>query len=142
MAAAEDRPGEPRPEASPRRARRESQREFELEFLARVLERDPYFADALRVHGDNLAATGQHARALAVDRRLVRLWPERPIPWYNLACTYAVLGLLDPAFAALQRALELGYRHLRHLSRDPDLRALRQDPRFPRLIRKVLSAES
>ena len=141
MAAAEDRPGESRPEASPRRARRASQREFELEFLARVLERDPYFAEALRVHGDNLAATGQYARALAVDRRLVRLWPERPVPWYNLACTYAVLGLLDPAFTALQRALELGYRHLRHLSRDPNLRALRQDPRFPRLIRKILSAE-
>lgn len=143
MAAPEDRPGESRPEAlPPRRPRRQSQREFELEFLGRVLERDPFYAEALRVHGNNLAATGQHVRALAVDRRLVRLWPERAIPWYNLACTYAVLGMLDPAFGALQRALELGYRHLRHLSRDPDLRALRLDPRFPRLIRKVLSPES
>ena len=142
MAPADDRSGEPRREASTRRARRQSQRAFELEFLAGVLDRDPYFAEALRVHGDNLAATGQHARALAVDRRLVQLWPDRPIPWYNLACTYAVLGLLDPAFAALGRALELGYRHLRHLSRDPDLQAVRQDPRFPRLLRKLSSADS
>ncbi len=143
MAAAEDRSGESRPEASqPRRARRQSQREFELEFLARVLERDPYYVEALRVHGNNLAATGQHLRALAIDRRLVRLWPERAVPWYNLACTYAVLGMLDPAFAALQRSLELGYRHLRHLSRDPDLRALRLDPRFPRMLRKLLGSDS
>ena len=32
---------------------------------------------------------------------LVRLRPERPIPWYNLACSYALLGMADKAFAAL-----------------------------------------
>ncbi len=137
MAPADDRSGESSREASTRRARRQSQRAFELEFFAKVLERDPFYVEALHVHANNLAATGQHARALAVDRRLVQLWPDRPIPWYNLACTYAVLGLLDPAFAALGRALELGYRHLRHLSRDPDLQTVRDDPRFPRLLRKV-----
>ncbi len=80
-------------------------------------------------------------RALQVDRRLTRLVPERPIPWYNLACSYAVLGMLDPAFDALQRALDLGYRHIRHLCRDPDLKALRRDPRFSRLLRRALGAE-
>ena len=71
-----------------------------------------------------------------MDRRLVRLLPDRAIPWYNLACSYAVLGMTDPAFAALQRALELGYRHLAHLRRDPDLKSLRHDPRFLRLLRR------
>jgi tetratricopeptide (TPR) repeat protein len=152
MAAYEERPGdhsseghgqsqghgqERIPEISTRRLPELSQIEFELEFIGRLLERDPLNADALRVHGNNLAATGQYGRALHVDRRLVRLLPDRPIPWYNLACSYAVLGMVDPAFAALQRALELGYRHVNHLRRDPDLKSLRHDPRFARLLRKL-----
>ena len=141
MAAPQERPGDPSsdgpvPETTTRRLREQSQLDFELEFLARVLERDPFFADALRVHGNNLAAKGYYARALQVDRRLVRLQPERPIPWYNLACSYAVLGMTDKAFAALDRALRLGYRHYGHLKRDPDLKSLRRDPRFARLIRR------
>ena len=141
MATPHERPVEPSsegptPEISTKRLREQSQLDFELEFLGRILERDPFFTDALRVHGNNLAAKGQYARALQIDRRLVRLLPDRAIPWYNLACSYAVLGMIDPAFFALQRALELGYRHLDHLRRDPDLKSLRHDPRFARLLRR------
>jgi len=146
MSAPSDRPGEssaegPAPETSTRRFREQSQLDFEIDFLGRVLERDPFFADALRVHGNNLAAKGQYGRALQVDRRLVRLLSDRPVPWYNLACSYAVLGMVDPAFTALQRALELGYRYLDHLRHDPDLKSLRRDPRFARLLRRASSME-
>lgn len=141
MPAPHDRPGEPSsegqaPETSTRRLREQTQLDFELEFLGRILERDPFYADALRVHANNLAARGHYGRALQFDRRLVRLQPERAIPWYNLACSYAVLGMTDPALAALQRALDLGYRHFDHLRRDPDLKSLRHDPRFIRLLRR------
>ena len=144
MAAPQERPGESSsegqgsvPETSTRRLRELSQLDFELEFIGRILERDPLFTDALRVHGNNLSAKGQYARALQVDRRLVRLLPDRAVPWYNLACSYAVLGMVDPAFSALQRALELGYRHIDHLRRDPDLKTLRHDPRFARLLKRL-----
>jgi len=141
MAAPHDRPSDPSsegpvPETTTRRLREQSQLDFEIEFLGKVLDRDPFYTDALRVHANNLAAKGFYTRALQLDRRLVRLMPERAIPWYNLACSYAVLGMIDPSFAALQRALELGYRHLDHLRRDPDLKSLRRDPRFTRLIRR------
>ena len=125
MPAPHDRSGEPSsegpvPEISTRRLREQNQLEFELEFLARILERDPFFTDALRVHANNLAAKGLYGRALQMDRRLVRLLPDHPIPWYNLACSYAVLGMSEPAVAALQRSLELGYRHI---ERDRDTHA-------------------
>jgi len=141
MAAPHERPGEPYSEGpahetSTRRLREQSQLDFEIEFIGRILERDPLFTDALRIHGNNLAAKGLHTRALQVDRRLVRLLPDRAIPWYNLACSYAVLGMIEPAFSALHRALELGYRHVAHLRRDPDLKVLRRDPRFARLLRR------
>ena len=114
MAAPVDRPGEPsseRPssETSTRRLREQSQLDFEIEFFGRLLDRDPYFADALRAQANNLAAKGHYARALQLDRRLVRLMSEDAIAWYNLACSYTVLGMIDPGFFALQRALELGY---------------------------------
>jgi len=141
VAAPQDRQGEPSsegqaPETSTRRLREQSQLDFELEFVGKILERDPFYADALRVHANNLAAKGQYTRALQLDRRLVRLLPDRAIPWYNLACSYAVLGMTEPAVDALQRALELGYRHIDHLRRDPDLKSLRHDPRFLRLLRR------
>jgi tetratricopeptide (TPR) repeat protein len=141
MAAPLDRPGDPSSdrqshETSTRRLREQSQIEFEIEFLGRVLERDPCFVDALRVQANNLAAKGLHARALQIDRRLVRLVPDDAIAWYNLTCSYTVLGMIEPAFFALQRSLELGYRCIKRLRRDPDLKTLRRDPRFLRLLRR------
>ena len=141
MAAPQDRPGDsssesPSPETSTRRLREESQIDFEIEFLGRILEREPLFVEALRVHADNLAKKGQYGRALQIDRRLVRLAPEDAIVWYNLACSFAMLGMLEPAFSALQKALELGYNATRRLRRDPDLKLLRGDPRFARLLRR------
>ena len=124
------------PETSTRRLREQSQIDFELEFLGRILEREPFFVDALRVHANNLAAMGQYGRALQIDRRLTRLVPEDCIVWYNLACSFAVLGMIEPAFSALQKALELGYHATMRLRRDPDLKMLRRDPRFARLLRR------
>jgi tetratricopeptide (TPR) repeat protein len=127
MAAPLNRPGDssserPSPETSTRRLREQSQIEFEIDFLGRVLERDPFYVDALRVHGNNLAAKGQYGRSLQIDRRLVRLIPEDAIAWYNLACSYAVLGMIE--------------RYHTRLRRDPDLKALRRDPRFADLLRR------
>ena len=140
MSAAHDRPddasGAPPPGIPRRRSREQSQLEFELDFFGRVLERDPLYGDALKVHADNLAAKGYYNRALQADLQLVRLRGDRPIPWYNLACSYALLGMDDRAFEALERALRLGYGHIHHLRRDPDLKSLRRDPRFARLLRR------
>ena len=138
MSSAFDRPDEPElptSETSKRRLRKQTQLDFELDFLGRVLLRDPLYGDALKVHADNLAAKGYSNQALQADQQLVRLRPDRPIPWYNLACSYAVLGLVDHALDALERSLRLGYQDFRHLRRDPDLKPLRREPRYARLLR-------
>jgi tetratricopeptide (TPR) repeat protein len=126
----------PSSELSTRPLREQTQRDFEIEFLGRVLERDPYFIEAIRVQANHLAAKGEYARALQLDRRLVRLVPDDAIAWYNLACSYTVLGMIDPAFSSLQRSLELGYRFRERLRQDPDLKMLRRDPRFAWLMRR------
>ncbi len=141
MSAAYDRPDDsfeaPIPETSKRRPREQSQLEFELDFLGRVLERDPLYGDALKVHANNLAAKGYYNRALQADLQIVRLRPDRPIGWYNLACSYALLGMVDRAFEALERSIRVGYHDFHHLRRDRDLKSLRRDPRFARLLRRL-----
>ena len=125
----------PRPRIA--RLREQSQLDFEIEFLGRLLDRDPYFVDApCGSRRPTWRPRVSMPRALQLDRRLVRLTPEDAIAWYNLACSYTVLGMIDPGFFALQRALELGYDCAGRLRRDPDLKALRRDPRFDRLLRR------
>jgi tetratricopeptide (TPR) repeat protein len=58
--------------------------------------------------------------------------PENNV--YNIACSYALLGRSDEAFAALSRALAMGFDDLDALRTDPDLASLRTDPRFNRLV--------
>ncbi len=117
-----------------KRLREQSQLEFELEFLGGILERDPLNADVLKAHAANLSAKGIYNRALQADLQLVRLRPEQPIVWYNLACSYALLGMADKAFAALERSIRLGYAYFEHIKRDPDLKSLRSDPRFDQIF--------
>ena len=67
--------------------------------------------------------------------------PDLFVLHYNLACAHARLKELDPAFAALARAVELGYAiepgQAANLERDPDLAALRADARFAPLLAGV-----
>lgn len=118
-----------------KRPRGTSQIDFEIDFFSQILERDPHHVDILRALADNLAKRHEIGRALALDRRMVRLRPDRPVPWYDLACSYSLLGLLGPALHALGRAIELGYHRPDWILRDPDLRAVRRDPRFAKLAR-------
>lgn len=144
MAAADDQPLPRRPASSPlgppRRATRSrgpSQIDFEIDFFDQILERDPLHVDVLGALAANLVRKGDLGRALALDRRLVRLRPERPVAWYDLACSYSLLGLVGPALHALGKALELGYSRPGWMLRDPHLKAVRRDPRFMKLLRRL-----
>jgi tetratricopeptide (TPR) repeat protein len=117
-------------------AEKQSQLDFELEFFEGILNRNPDFVDALRVHGNNLTLKGRYADGLKIDRRLVELRPRDALAHYNLACSYALLKRVDPALRALRKALELGYRDFRYLREDRDLDAVRKDARFRQLLRE------
>jgi tetratricopeptide (TPR) repeat protein len=122
--------------APSRSAEKQSQLDFELEFFEGILNRNPDFVDALRVHGNNLTLKGRYAEGLKIDRRLVELRPRDALAHYNLACSYALLKKVDPALRALRKAIDLGYRDFRYLREDRDLDAVRKDPRFRQLLRE------
>jgi len=114
---------------------------FELNFFERVLARCPDHIGAMEALGHLYTRLGEHQKGLAVDQRLVQLRPDRPVAHYNLACSLALTGRLDQAFAALDRAVRLGYGDFEHLARDPDLEALRADPRYRKFLRAVAAGK-
>ncbi len=107
--------------------------EFEIHFFEGVLKRDPTYVEALQILGDAYTKTGQWEKGLHVDQQLAKLCPSSPLVFYNLACSFSLLKRVDEAFAALSRAVKLGYDDARWLSRDPDLKNLRTDIRFRRI---------
>ena len=110
--------------------------EFELTFFEALLKRDPSNIRVLVAQAENFSLIGSYNRSLPLDIRLTRLRPERPVFWYNLACSHARLKHVDEAFKALDEAVQRGYDDFPHLLRDSDLKPLRSDPRFAELIRR------
>ncbi len=112
-----------------------------LAFLARFfevgLDRRPDNLEALTELGHVYTKLGRYAEGLAIDRRIVVALPDDPTAHYNLACSCALTGDPDGAFAALDEAVELGYGDVDLLRTDADLAALRADPRFEPLVARV-----
>jgi Zn-dependent protease len=61
----------------------------------------------------------------------------RPPYAYNAACSLAKLGRVDDGLDWLARALEAGFTDTESLDQDPDMAALRADPRFAEIRAKV-----
>jgi tetratricopeptide (TPR) repeat protein len=116
----------------------QTQVDFEIEFFERILALNADYVDVLRVHANNLSDRGEYKRGLAADRRIVKLRPNDPNAYYNLACSYSLLQMNKSAIDALQRSLKLGYNDFEHLMNDPDLDNLRKDSRYVRVLGRFL----
>ena len=108
--------------------------DFELRFFERLAKENPSFVDALIPLAEAYTRRGLYEKGLRIDKRLAKLKKSDPVVYYNLACSFALVGEKDEAFRALRRAVQLGYRDWDHLKRDSDLKSLRDDPRFENLL--------
>jgi tetratricopeptide (TPR) repeat protein len=86
------------------------------------------------------ARSGQSAEA----RRVLRRVRPGPRTWYNMACTYALLGESGSALDMLEHEMKENHsseasrnRQRAWATQDPDLATLREDPRFQALTRKT-----
>lgn len=107
---------------------------FEVSFFESVARRQGDYWEVLALLGNHYTAEKRYREGLAVDRRLAQLRPDDPVIFYNLACSYALVGWVPSALRALERALALGYRDFKHMMRDRDLDALKRDKRFKNLL--------
>jgi serine/threonine-protein kinase len=80
-----------------------------------------------------LAKTGQPEEALAILASLPDPARQRADIQYKMAVVCELAGKRGEALRHLAQCLQIGYA-LREIESDPELRALRQDPRYHRLI--------
>lgn len=130
------------PEKSSARSKKLSRKEVrdldvKISFLEGILRRDPCYVDALQLLGDHYTQRGRYDDGLKVDQQLSQLEPADPLVFYNLACSYSLVGQVDLAAGALERALSLGYCDFKWLARDPDLRSLRNHPIYRGIADKI-----
>jgi len=111
--------------------------DVKIQFMEGIVRRDPQYVEALQLLGDHYTQRGRYEQGLKVDEQLSRLEPANPLVFYNLACSYSLIGEVDLAATALEKALALGYRDFKWLAKDPDLRTLRKHPLFRDIEAKI-----
>lgn len=118
---------------------RQQQKELDVTigFLEGVLRRDPDYVDALQLLGDGYTRRGKFKSGLEVDRRLAQLRPDDATVHYNLACSYSLVGKFEATAAALDKALDLGYRDFKWLTKDGDLKAFREHTLYQKIRAKI-----
>src|SRR5262245_16099760 len=111
--------------------------DVKIEFIEGIVRRDPKYVEALQLLGDHYTQRGRFEQGLKVDEQLSQLEPSNPLVFYNLACSYSLIGQVDLAAASLDKALLLGYRDFKWLAKDPDLLALRKHPIYRAIQAKI-----
>lgn len=109
------------------------------EALAR---RDPsnpevWFRLAVAIH-----SSGDLDRAIVAHQKAAEFPNIRPTALFNLACAYSLKGDTVRALMALNEAVDIGYANKASLERDPDLAAIRGDPRFQAILQRFESTPS
>jgi hypothetical protein len=82
-------------------------------------------------YGLGMLERGDAGEARRVLEEGVERYPDNPSMTYNLACVLARTGDAEGAFDQLRRAIAAEPRLAEHAKTDPDLDAIRSDPRFP-----------
>ncbi len=76
-------------------------------------------------------------RAAAALEIATAIEPDRPSPWYDLACARALAGDSGRAIEALRTAARKGFRDAAHARTDPDLVSLREREDFGRIVAEM-----
>ncbi len=108
-----------------------------FERIQRHLALNPDDARALYLGANRLIALGEKDRAIDWLERSTKIDPDDAVTRYNVACAYATLELADPAFKALEEAVDLGWAHREWLINDGDWTALREHPRFQAILDRL-----
>lgn len=115
----------------------DSDKEFEIQFFESLLKKSPGYPEAIEILGGLYTQKGLIDEGLKMDKKLIKLKPNSPDAHYNLACSFALKNKKEEAVAALQKAIDLGYKDYKWLIGDPDLKPLQDYPPFKELLQKI-----
>lgn len=112
-----------------------------VKVLEKHLEWFPDDARSLHLGAGSWVVLGQTERAKKWLHRALELDPDDPILLYNVACNFATLGEVEVSLDYLEQAVEHGTVSSDWMRNDEDLAALRDDPRYAALLRRVEEKE-
>ena len=81
-----------------------------------------------------LVHLGKTEQAVNAMKAIVETNAEDAGEYYNLACLYSLANMKSEAIAALQRAVELGYKSYHHIQLDRDLDNIRTEAGFQQVL--------
>jgi transcriptional regulator GlxA family with amidase domain len=87
--------------------------------------------------GRTLHGMKRYQEAIEAHQQAVKSPMTKGTAYFNLACEYALTGARDKALDAAEKAVGAGMRTKWAYEHDPDLVALRDDPRFKALVAKL-----
>ncbi len=96
---------------------------------------NPVDGSVWRSLADALYGAKAYPKAIACYEKSGALGADyRFVAPYNIACCYALMGEKEQALRSLKQSFDAGYRFLDQAAKDDDLKSLRTDPRFIRLV--------
>ena len=107
-----------------------------------VCKIDPDDAIAWYRRGYALHALEDYVSAIEANKQAAKFDAVKAKALYNLACALTLTDRSDEALSALERAINAGFKDAHLLKTDPDLAAIRNDPRFARLVEKIAKEPS
>jgi len=113
-----------------------------IRLTERRIELYPEDSRALHLAAGAYARLGQRDRSLAMAERALALRPREFATLYNVACAYALLGEKDRALSILEGFGEVGQGSFDWIREDPDFDSLHGDPRFERVVARLVAITS
>jgi serine/threonine protein kinase len=120
-----------------RPAEREKAYRKTLENVKRALELFPEDTRALYMGATAAISLGEKTLGLEWAERIFSAHPQETMTLYGVACAYALLGQTEKAIECMEEAIQFGTIQKKWLEHDPDLRSIRDHPRFKALLEKL-----
>jgi tetratricopeptide (TPR) repeat protein len=98
------------------------------------LKLDPGYLDSLNNLGIILINEKDYENGRRYLEKAIRLKPEHPDPYYNLACLFAITGITGQSLEYLKKAVSLDSAVIEWAKKDTDLESLRGIDEFENLI--------
>ena len=108
-----------------------------LDNVKRSLELFPEDTRALYMGGGAAISLGDERLGLEWADRIYSAHPQETMTLYGVACSYAQLGQTEKALDCMEEAVQYGTIQKKWLEHDPDLRSIREHPRFKALLERL-----